>query len=338
MRRTLVIAAAAAGALALTGCTELGAISEQTQIDVALNGLVAALEADYAVTAVTSKRMDVDYSFTVNVAIEADEVDAANRSEVITLVDETLGGGAFDDATTWFSIGGDALPLYSQNVFGLDTIDGDLDYWDAVEQQVGAVNFSISSDPDGDGPFTRTLGVHSDAVIDYTALAGIPLDDTALNAWNSFGVSAMGSLPSAGASAVLAELTATIPPHDYNNPEAPLALALDWVGEPEVANWYLTSASLDYDMDDATSLELTDPAASADWPIAVEAASRIAGSGIRASLFGYFNAQNLGGAVWFGECSTQPEANALDEALFTALQSAGVVMPEGSAPGWCSGG
>jgi hypothetical protein len=338
MKRTLVIATAVATALMLSGCTEIGAISEQTQIDVALNGLVGTLESDHGVTAVVSKQMDVDYNFTVHVAIDAREVDAANRGEVITLVDEALGGGAFDSATTWFQIGDDVLPLYSQNVFGLETLESDLEYWTAIEQEVGAVSFSISSDPDGNGPLTRTRGVHRETVIDYTALTGIPLDETALDAWGSLGVSAMGSVPSAEATAVLAELTPRIPPQDYTEPEAPLALALDWVSEPEVANWYLTSSSLQYDMDDATSLELTDPAASADWPIAVEAASRIAGSGIRASLFAYFNAQNLGGAVWLGECGTQTESNAIDEALFTALQSAGVVMPAGSAPGWCSGG
>lgn len=336
MRRRVVIAAAAVGVLMLSGCTEIGAISQQTQIDVALGGLVSELETDYGVTAVTDKQMDAEYRFSVAVTIASEEVDRANRAAVISTVDEALGGSAFDNTTAWFTIGTDLAPVFSQNHFGADTLQSDLEYWSAVEEAVGDVSFSISDDPDGAGPLTRARGVYSPTPIDYGALAGVALDATALDSWGSLGASAMGSLPSAEVAGVLVALAETIPLRDYADPDQPTSIALDW--SAETATWYLTSSSLQYDLEDPASLATTDPAASPDWPIAVVAASRIAGAGILHSHFLYSGSSGLGGIIWLGECSAEPEANDGDRLLFAALQSAGVVMPAGSAPGWCSGG
>ena len=333
----LVAAGVAITSLLLTGCSAIRAMGEQTGIDLALSGLVSTLETTYGVTAVTHKEINAEYQFQVSVTIDAGEVSRDNRVGVITTVDETLGGSAFGSAMVRFSIGTDTAPLYSQDVFGDDHLATDLEYWAAVEAAVGEVSFSISSDPDGDGPLTRARGVNSLIAIDYGLLGSIELDNTALDTWGSPGVSAMGTLPDANAARVLRELTATIPPHDYADPDLALGISLDWTSEPQAANWILRSSTLVYDMTDPVAWEATDPAASTDWPIAVEAASRIAAGGIRGSQFGYFSEQDLGGIVRFGECSTELAANAQDTKLFERLQSAGVVMPPGSAAGWCSG-
>ena len=333
----LAAAGLAIAALMLTGCSAIGAMGEQTGIDLALNGLVSTLETTYGVTAVTRKEMNAEYHFSVSVTIDASEVSRDNRVGVITTVDETLGGSAFGSAETRFSIGSDAAPYFSQSVFGYDRLAADLEYWAAVEAAVGEVSFSISDDPDGNGPLTRARGVSSLTPIDYGLLGSIELDDTALDGWGSPGVSATGTLPDADAARVLRELTATIPPLDYADPDLALGISLDWTSEPQAANWILRSSTLVYDMTDPVAWEATDPAASTDWPIAVEAASRIAAGGIRGSQFGYFSEQDLGGIVQFGECSTELAANAQDTKLFERLQSAGVVMPPGSAAGWCSG-
>jgi hypothetical protein len=141
---------------------------------------------------------------------------------------------------------------------------------------------------------------------------------------------------------VLRELTATIPPLDYADPDLALGISLDWTSEPEAANWTLQSSSLVYDLTDPLALAVTDPAASADWPIAVEVASVIAAAGIPSSQFTYSGLQGLGGFVHFGTCASElavspADISPADTGLFDGLQSAGVVMPPGSAAGWCSG-
>jgi hypothetical protein len=335
MKRWVGLAAAALCALSLSGCAVIGAAGQQTAIDVALSGLSSGLEAEHGVTATTTKQMDAEYRFRVTVTI--DEVPRDKRVAVITAVDEVLAGSAFDGASAWFGIGGEALPVYSQNVFGLDTLESDLDYWSTVEDAVGEIGFGISDDPDGDGPLTRARSVYRETPMDYGPLVDIELDDTALDSWGSLGVTAVGSLPSAETAAVLSTLAETIPLRDYANLDEPLSISLDWSTETG-ATWFLLSTSLKYDQTDPETLAATDPTATRDWPVAVAVASRIAGAGIQSSLFGYTGTDNLGGIVWFGECGTEPQANDADEALFAALQTAGVVMPAGSAPGWCSGG
>lgn len=334
MNRGLAIAAAALVVLSLSACTEIGAIGEQTAIDLALGGLENSLTSDYGVTAVASKQMDAEYHFSVTVTI--DRVPVAKRADVITAVDEVLGGSAFGSASARLAIGPDDVPVYSQSVFGEDTLAGDLDYWAAVEDAVGPVSFGIFEDPDGDGPLTRARNIYRETDLDYSALAGLSLDVTALDSWGSLGVSAMGGLPSTEVADVLAVLTETIPLRDYAELDQATSIALDW--SPGTATWYLVSSSLDYDLEDPETLATTDPAASADWPIAVAAASRVAGAGIPPSHFLYSSSEGLGGIVWLGECSAETQANDGDRLLFAALQTAGVDMPNGSAPGWCSGG
>ena len=333
----LVAAGVAITGLLLTGCTAIRAVGEQTGIDLALSGLVSTLETTYGVTAVTHKEMNADYQFQVTVAIDAGEVSRDDRVGVITTVDETLGGSAFGSAMTIFSIGTDAAPQYSQDVFGDDHLASDLEYWAAVEAAVGEVSFSISSDPDGDGPLTRGRGINSLTPIDYGLLGSIELDDTALDGWGSPGVSAMGTLPDADAARVLSELTATIPLLDYAGPDLALGISLDWTSEPQTVNWTLRSSSLVFDLTDPLALAATDPAASADWPSAVEAASVIAAAGIPASQFTYIGLQGVGGFVHFGTCASELAVSPVDTGLFDGLRSAGVVMPPGSAAGWCSG-
>lgn len=334
MKRHAALALGIVLAATLTGCSAITAVGEQTGIDLALAGLVSTLESDHGVTAVTTKNMDADYRFSVTVTI--DTLPADKRVDVITAVDDVLGGSAFGSASANLWIGPADVPEYSQRVFGADTLAGDLDYWAAVEDAVGPVSFSISEDPDGDGPLTRARNVYRETAMDYSPLTALALDETAFDSWGSLGVSAMGSLPSAEVAVVLAALTETIPLRDYADLDQPTSIALDWSGE--TANWYLTSSSLRYDLEDPQSLATTDPVESTDWPIAVAAASRIAGAGIPPSHFLYSGSEGLGGTIWLGECSTEPQANDGDGLLFTALQTAGVAMPAGSAPGYCSGG
>lgn len=321
------IAVVALLALSLSGCSAITAVGEQTSIDLALSRLVSTLESEHGVTAVTRKDMNAEYHFSVTVTV--DEVPREKRVDVVTAVDEVLGGSAFGSAAVQFTIGGEMLPSYSQYLFGADTLATDLEYWAAVEDAIGEVSFGISSDPDGDGPLTRARSVYRDTAMDFALLGDIQLDETALDSWGSLGVSATGTLPSAGAAAALAELTTSIPLRDYLEAEPGLSLSLDWMGE-QGGMWTLTSASL--------SDEASDPAASTDWPIAVHAASVIAGAGIHESHLGYFSNFGMGGIVWLGECDGELAVGPVDTELFDGLVSAGVVMPAGSAPGWCSGG
>jgi len=327
MKRHAALALGVVLAATLTGCSAITAVGEQTGIDLALTGLVSSLESDHGVTAVTTKNMDADYRFSVTVTIEALPVD--KRADVITAVDEVLGGSAFGSASANLWIGPGDYPVFSQSVFGEDTLARDLEYWSAVEEAVGPVSFGIYEDPDGDGPRTRTRGVSLPTAMDYSALVGIELDPTALDSWGSLGVSAVGTLPGSEAANALAVVSADIPLRDYADPGQPIGLSLDWT-EPDAAQWTVTSGSLP---DDASN-----PTASTDWPAVVDAAGKIAASGIRNSHFAYFSDFGAGGVVFFGDCMVDLAVGPVDADLFDGLVAAGVAMPAGSAPGWCSGG
>ena len=276
-------------------------------------------------TAAPATQMDADFQYTVTVALDPAGITPANRAAVITAADETLGGSAFGSASVNLVIG---EYEYSQAVFGQDSLAGDLDYWAEVERAVGPVIFSISGDPDGDGPQTRARSIQSSTAVDYAALDSIELDASALDSWGSPGVYATGTLPSAAAAALLNELTEMIPLMDYEDPDLAIGILLDWSADPEVAQWTVVSSSLPGDA--------TNAAASADWPTMVAAASRIAIAGIRGSHIAYVNRQGLGGVVTVGACTGTLDAVIPSTDLFAALQTAGVPLPEGSAPGWCS--
>lgn len=323
MKRRLVTVAVGVtiAALTLTGCTEIRSIGEKAGIDLALQSLAATLDESYGITAVTAAELDQNYHYSVNVSLDADGVTTQNRVGLITAVDETLGGSAFGSADVRFAIGDYENDYYSQGVFGLDTLPGDLRYWEAVEAAVGEVSFGISSDPDGDGPQTRARNIHRPSAVDYAALQQIELDATALDTWSSAGITAYASLPSAAA----AEVLIGFPALDYTVVDQPLGLGLDWSSQP---TWTLLSASLPD--------EATDPAASADWPVAVDAVSQIVASGIRGSQFTYMSPFGAGGIVYLGECAGEQSVGPGDEALLAGLVAAGVELPEGTAPGWCA--
>jgi len=327
--RVALVAAALAAALLLTGCTEVKSIGEEAGIDLALTGLTTALDEQHGVTLNSATSMDADYRFAVTVMIDRAEVTADNRDAIIHAVEETLAGGAFGSATRWFSIGTDAEPYYSQNIFGLETLTTDLEYWHAVEDVVGDVSFSVS-EPEGDGPFTRIRSIQKSSPMDYGALASVSLDSTALDSWGSPGVGAQGTLPSAEIAAALAAVTEIVPFYQYSDGAQPPAVDLMWSGLTNTSSWTLHSSG--------PADLATDPEASSDWPVAVEVISLLIAAGVADSHFSFFNDATAGGIVHLGECDAEISAGPPDTELFDSLRAAGVALPAGSAPGWCSAG
>jgi hypothetical protein len=291
--------------LALTGCTEIGSISDKAQIDLALTALTTELDELAGIQTHYDAEIQPDYSYQIAVTATAPALAEQQLVAVARLVRDELGGGLFDRHRVRFELTEENGSGFSMSVFGLDDGDlaGDIAYAAAFGEAYGSpasVFFGEGNTPDTYGRVVA-VALTADAP-DWDAIRALPDSTRADPSWQVPGISFAGAVPAAPVTDLVDAIGRVVP---LDSPDPWVFIDLYYA--------YAYVSLIGSDVDTA------DPAASSVWPIAVDVAALLDASGFSVGLSFYGQTGQGNAFVHFSDCAEQVPPSQTDTVLATAL-------------------
>lgn len=309
------VAIALIALLALTGCSEIGSLSDKAQIDLALDSLTTELDELAGIETQYTAELQGDYSYQVSVHASAPQLDAEQLIAAALLARDSLSEGVFDRAQVFFDLSVPEGVLLSMTSFAITEADlrGELMRASAVGEAYGSpATISIGeADEFGAG---ITIGVLTAASSpDWDAIRSL-VGESPARYWAFPGLSFDGVMPPREITD-LVDAIGGILPLGFT---ADVYTSVDWYGES------LTVTVTAQDVD------LADPTASTIWPQAQQVAALVAALPATSRSFMFYGDGSQGAAtVFFGDCARSAALSDSDAVLAAALGS-------GAQPGLCA--
>ena len=329
-RRVVVVGLVTLAALFLSGCDITGSLVSKAGIDLGLQKLTTELEAIPSVTTITpTVTLNGDYSYTVDLAVVAEELVEADVVDIAKAVSATFGNAPFTgtksltfelSASTEVALG-EQFPV----ALTADEIANEVRYWFALSAAHGRpLMMSLYPDPDGDegsATYIRSISAWDEESPDWDALRAVPDVSTAQRGWSFAGFGSEGSLPPAE----VIDLRIALAGIALTDAEG---YRLDFYRPGEI--WVTAYAPANPE----------DVASSDAWLRMLDALRLVLDAGIPLTQLSYYGPAEDGrqslALVHFGECAAADPASPGDGPLLEALTASNLDLTAGIAAGWCS--
>lgn len=300
------VAIALIALLALTGCTEIGSISDKAQIDLALTRLTSELDDLAGIQTQYTAELQPDYSYQITVTATSEALAEEQLVAAAILVRDELGGGVFDRHAVRFELNAEDGSVLSLATFDLEDSDiaTDIAYAAAFGEAYGSPANVFFGEGNTADTYGRVVGV-SIAVDspDWDAIRALPDTSRADRAWQVLGFSFAEEVPGAQVTE-LVDAIGRVVPLDSPDPW----VMIDW----DDTYSYVSLIGSDVDV--------SDPAASSIWSVAGELAQLLTAAGLAASNLSFYGQSNSGPAiVHFGVCAESVPPTDSDTVLAAAL-------------------
>ena len=300
------VAIALIALLALTGCTEIGSISDKAQIDLALTKLTSELDDLAGIQTDYTAELQADYSYQITVTATSEALAEEQLVAAAILVRDELGGGVFDRHTVRFELTESDGSGLSMGVFDLEDadIDNDIAYAAAFGDAYGAPATVFFGEGNTADTYGRVVTVATAVQTpDWDAIRALPDATRADRAWQVLGFSFAEEVPSAQVTDLVDAIGRVVP---FYSPDP-------WVS----IEWYETYSYVSLIGSD---VDVSDPAASSLWLVAGEVAQLIAASDLAAGNLSFYGQSNSSTAiVHFGVCAESVPPTDRDTVLADAL-------------------
>ena len=299
------VAIALIALLALTGCTEIGSISDKAQIDLALAKLTSELDDLAGIQTQYTADLQADYHYQIAVTATGPALAEQQLVAVATLVRDELGGGVFDRHSVRFDLTESDGSGLSMGVFDLEDadIDNDIAYAAAFGDAYGAPASVFFGEGNTADTYGRVVTVATAVQTpDWDAIRALPDASRADRSWQVPGISFAVEVPDAQVTDLLDAIGGVVP--------------LDSTDPWAYIDWYETYAYVSLIGSD---VDVADPGASSFWPRAVDVADLLDASG-RSIGFSFYGQSGRSNAfVHFGVCAESVPPTDSDTVLAAAL-------------------
>ena len=306
------VAIALVALLALTGCSEIGSLSDKAQIDLALGNLTTELDTVAGIQTEYTAELQPDFTYQVYVHATAPQLDDEQLLAAALLARDALSEGVFDRGQVSFDLSVPEGALLSMWDFAItdDALRDEL----ALAAQLGDAYGSAATLSIGQGDAASTVGVRSAAPSpDWDAIRALVADNPG-RSWSLPGLSFDGAVPPPELTDLVDGIGGILPLGFTEQ----VYVSVDWYGET-------TSVTVA-----APDVDVADPTASSYWPQAQQVAALLAASALQSRSLMFYGLDRQGTAtVFFGECAQSAVLSDGDAVLAAALGS-------GAQPGLCA--
>lgn len=305
---------ALAGIVLLSGCTEIGSLSDKTQIGFAMEKLETELDDLAGISTEYTAELQGDFSYRVQVHSTAPQLSAEQLVDVALLVREQLSTGVLARTVAFFDLVHDDLSVLTMSQFG--ATESELR---AAFERAAAVGEAYGSPATVNIDEAIGIGFSQAAPSpDWQAIRGIAAQSPPTEYWAFPGLSWQGAMPPPELTDLVDAIGAVV----SLGFEPQLYVSVDWYGEMAT----VTVA--------AEGVDVADPAASPMWEQAVQVVALIGASELTGSSFMFYALDAQGTAiVSVGQCSETVPTGDGDAVLAAALIAAGVLASV--EPGQC---